>query len=527
MKVQRETIAAFGVASLVCMTWMAPFVSNVHESFFTLPGSIAAVTIPVLIALCLTWLLWAALLKLAAHSPRLSPWIWTFLAVLLLREIAEIIYTLRPTHDAFKWPGPPPTSFNIAFVIGAFILVAVILALRKLSPATARRTKWLATSALIFVAFSGAFTAAEICLHTYQARDLNSNHPLHQSNGPITTKPRVIWIVLDELSYRQLYEHRYPGLNLPSFDRLASEATVFTNARPEGTLTLHVIPALLSGVANSDVSMPIANVPYKVKNAATGKWQNFDPQQTVFADALHAGYQTAVSGWTFPYCRLLASVLDHCYWATAGMVGPGLSTSHTIAQNLRGLFLASIWNRAAQLRLIRRPPMPLEDSLPEEYQHLVATQAQDIADPSIDFLYFHMNLPHPHGFYDRATGAFDTQATHTYIDNLALADRYLAETRAHLEAAGTWDNSTVIIMGDHSWRTYGWKTDSGWTHEESLASSGGVFDDRPGYIVKLANQHTAETIAAPFQAVRSRALVDQILAGKITTPQELKTWVGQ
>ena len=43
-----------------------------------------------------------------------------------------------------------------------------------------------------------------------------------------------------------------------------------------------------------------------------------------------------------------------------------------------------------------------------------------------------MPIPHPYGFYDRKKKAFST--THTsYIDNLALADGYLAHIRQLLE----------------------------------------------------------------------------------------------
>jgi hypothetical protein len=41
--------------------------------------------------------------------------------------------------------------------------------------------------------------------------------------------------VLDELSYRQVYEHRYPGLELPAFDKLTLPAT--TSRAPHPAIT--------------------------------------------------------------------------------------------------------------------------------------------------------------------------------------------------------------------------------------------------------------------------------------------------
>ncbi len=60
-------------------------------------------------------------------------------------------------------------------------------------------------------------------------------------------------------------------------------------------------------------------------NANTNRWQPFDPHQTIFQDALSEGYNTGVVGWFNPYCRILPSVLDRCYWTDhIVVVEPGL-----------------------------------------------------------------------------------------------------------------------------------------------------------------------------------------------------------
>jgi hypothetical protein len=53
--------------------------------------------------------------------------------------------------------------------------------------------------------------------------------------------------VFDELSYRQGYERRFPALQLPAFDALAAQATVFTHTIPAGIMTEKVLPSLLTG----------------------------------------------------------------------------------------------------------------------------------------------------------------------------------------------------------------------------------------------------------------------------------------
>ena len=130
-----------------------------------------------------------------------------------------------------------------------------------------------------------------------------------------------------------------------------------------------------------------------------------------------------------------------------------------------------------------------------------------------------MPIPHPYGFYDRSKKAFSTKHT-SYIDNLALADRYLAHIRQLLEQNNQWDSATVIVMGDHSWRTSPiWKDSMTWTDEDESASHGGEFDPRPAYIVKLPNQQTSARIDQPFSAVSTRALLDALIAKPSADPR--------
>jgi len=132
-----------------------------------------------------------------------------------------------------------------------------------------------------------------------------------------------------------------------------------------------------------------------------------------------------------------------------------------------------------------------------------------------------MPIPHPDGIYDRRTGTFG-KAGASYLDNLALADRYLDHVHLLLEQRGEWDSATIVIMGDHSWRTkLIWDGSPGWTAEDQAASNGGQFDDRPAYIVKLPHQNQAARIDTPFAAVRTRAMLQQILDHKIESPAEL------
>jgi hypothetical protein len=137
-----------------------------------------------------------------------------------------------------------------------------------------------------------------------------------------------------------------------------------------------------------------------------------------------------------------------------------------------------------------------------------------------------MPIPHPGGIYSRRTSAFVTSNA-SYIDNLVLADSYLTHVRQVLQRQGQWDSSTIIVMGDHSWRTMLWDPTVIWTAEDQAASHGGKFDDRPAYIVKLPQQQLSAHIEAPFAAIHTRALMDCIMSNQIRSSDDLANWVKQ
>jgi arylsulfatase A-like enzyme len=134
-----------------------------------------------------------------------------------------------------------------------------------------------------------------------------------------------------------------------------------------------------------------------------------------------------------------------------------------------------------------------------------------------------MPIPHMPGIYNRQTASFATSNT-SYLDNLALCDDYLAHVRKELEDNGTWDSTTLVLMGDHSWRISG---PAGLSPEERTASDGGQFDDRPAYVVKMAHQTTPARIDTRFAALRTRDLFDNLLTGRISTSQQLASWAQQ
>jgi hypothetical protein len=322
-------------------------------------------------------------------------------------------------------------------------------------------------------------------------------------------------------------------VRLPNFDQFATQASVFTNIVPAGFATEKVIPSLLTGDPVDAVRASPNGQLAALHNPDTDRWNPFNAKRTVFQDALKAGYSTGVAGFYNPYCRILAQVLDHCFWVSRGNLPAGMASDQPLETNLKrpiqsllnyaGVNLERISHRSWDVfdpRLVCDAQLHIED-----YRDVYSAADRLLADRSVDFVFLHLPVPHPPGIYDRKLLKFRTNGA-SYLDNLVLADESLGHIRDVLEQTDTWNSAAVLVMGDHSWRTSLWSANPGWTPEDEEASHG-HFDPRPGYILKLPDQQTASHIDASFPAVHTRALLDALMNNQVRSASDLQAWVQQ
>jgi hypothetical protein len=447
-------------------------------------------------------------LLFARRPGRLQVAVWSglilFLPWLLLKE----------GSIAGEWVLPDRCSSVLLIVLCVVWIAAMCLWRDSFFPAF-NRIRQAAEVVIGFAAVTAMVFVAQLFWNFWQVRTLNLPRATRPAS-PIAqaVKPKVIWIVLDELSYRQVYERRFPGLNLPAFDSLAQQSTVFTHVIPAGAYTRDVLPSLMTGEQLAEVKATADGAQLTLLNLKTNRRQNFDSRETIFQDAYNDGFRTAIAGWFIPYCRMLPGILDQCFWTYHQGMDPGATISSEMSAFWRPI-LTDV------LETIRRRPQtsPSDSGHLADYRELLSTGDRFLSDPSLNFLLLHMPIPHPRGIYDRRIRAFGTPGT-SYIDNLALADLYLNHVHLLLEQRGEWDSATIVIMGDHSWRTkWMWSKSALWTAEDQAASDGAQFDDRPAYIVKLPHQAGPARIDDPFPAVETRALLREILEGRIASPR--------
>jgi hypothetical protein len=324
--------------------------------------------------------------------------------------------------------------------------------------------------------------------------------------------PRLVWVLFDELSYDQLFEHRAHDLALPNFDALRAQSTLYTNMQPIGLKTVKIVPSLLSGAVVNDFRYGFDNT-LKVHYDGVRGWHGLDGNGTVFHDAERAGWRTAVVGWYNPYCAIYRSALDSCYWTnldrTDGDMAQRYSLWRNTARPFQGLAIQFLSPELADRRSCDfdvRQRLQTHLSL---QQHATEVLKQDQA----DFILLHLPIPHSPNIWSRVNDEYARRCGSSYMDNLALADRTLGSIMAILQQSPRWKDTTMIVQGDHSWRIMLWDWLPAWTEEDDQASRG-EFDPRPALLIHSAGQTQPDTDGHALSLLFVHDALEHVIQGK-------------
>lgn len=314
-------------------------------------------------------------------------------------------------------------------------------------------------------------------------------------------RKRIIWILFDELSYNQAFEHRFPGFTMPEFDKLKRVSYSFSDLQPAGYETQEVLPSFFLGHVVADLRSNV-NGEAIIKLAGKKDWQAFDARATLFSDAQRLGWTTGVVGWYNPYCRMLAGTLDYCFWRVGNGGWSGTTSDQSVLNNAMAPF-------AEVARLYRRQPgFPQEEKHTSDLAAILPQAEALIRDENIGFVFIHLPVPHPPGIYDRRPP--HQRATGTYIDNLALSDRVLGQLMGIINQSSLAAKTTLVITSDHSWRVPRWRSLPGWSEEEETASQG-RFDTRPVLLIHFPGQSEEHDITRPYDDIGLHDIVEQML----------------
>jgi hypothetical protein len=338
------------------------------------------------------------------------------------------------------------------------------------------------------------------------------------------SQPRVLWVIFDEMSADLTFSRRPPTLELPEFDRFQNGALSATNAYPPAGRTMQSIPALLTGRLVAGVK-PAGPNELLITFAGQKEAVGWNQEQDIFSAARIAGLNTAVVGWYHPYCRVIGQRLSKCFWQPASqLTNPEkFSVARMILdQDVELLQLLPFTGRLRQ-RVNKTPDY--RAALLFDYHELVDRATQLAADPDIKLAFVHLPVPHPPYIYDRRRDVWDTTGELSYLDNLAIADRALGQLRTAMEQTGSWNSTTVVISSDHWWRTEYWDIRKPvWSPADDPYRGEGA-NHRVPFLIKLAGQKTGSEYDAAFNTVLTHDLILEVLNGKVSSPEQVTTWL--
>jgi hypothetical protein len=498
-----------GLAVFFILPVAKKFLSPSLNEAFHHPHPISSVPMAILAMTLVMWLLaWIVLLAAERLSQGWRNVVSAALAVLLF-GFAERFFPLG------GHPELSPVALSILHLLGALFSVGLIVSFLFWRRFFAR---CIAATDLLYVIAGFGMIVLLPRLAMYALRFEPAERTSFNRNGlppAVPNASRVVWILMDELSYDQTFDHRQQDAVFPNLDAFAGESISFSNLQPAGRYTEHVVPGLLLGVPIHELKTPFHG-PVSFRHVSDGSWETFDPQRTIFGEARKLDWTTGIAGWYNPYCRLFSDVLDSCSWLYSdNILGAELPLSYnkSVAQNMVALLpfrtkLEFIFHDKSGSVAHRR-----------DYEDVMTRSENLLRDRRIRFVLLHMPVPHPPGIYDRTTHQLSDHGD--YLDNLALADDSLGSFMEILRSIPDFENTSVIVSSDHSWRTFFWKPLPAWSAEEERVSHGGKFEPRPVLMVHLAGMNTGQIVAKPVNMLIVHPILEGLLRGQIRTPTDV------
>jgi hypothetical protein len=259
-----------------------------------------------------------------------------------------------------------------------------------------------------------------------------------------------------------------------------------------------------------------------IKTADNSHWRPLDAQQTIFAEARRDGWTTGIAGWSNPYCRLLGSVLDFCYWLPDQFT-PAEMYSHMSGQ--RSALQNAVAPVAKSIRRLRPSHDPSSaDFHVRDAEGVLAPAEALIREEQIRFVFIHLAVPHPPGVYDRRMQ--QVRAGGSYLDNLALADFSLGALLQAIESTRSAANTTIVICSDHSWRIPMWRNSAAWTNEDEQVVQAG-FDPRPVLLVHFSGEEQGRTVGQSMNSLVMHEFLVEMLDGNITKEADFSFWISR
>lgn len=323
-----------------------------------------------------------------------------------------------------------------------------------------------------------------------------------------SARGKVLFVIFDAWDQHLTFEARLPGLELPNIDRLASESFVATNMTAAGISTNIAMPGIFSG-RRVKGSKPVAGDDLRIVWKDSGMAGGWRHELGLLGDARRHGHNTSmVVTAIHPYCRMFREAVSDCW------------TDNTPFGFERSNFL----NRIDDVIIGTLRHLPYVGSLiegdatqyhPEPLINFAfkfrETVIEKVLDPRWSFVFMHQRMPHDPFIYDIKNKKYAVMPESdplAYWGNLVALDRIIGEMRKRLEQAGLWDEMTIVLSSDHSY-----KGASKHYREDPK--------NRVPLLVKLPGQKHRVEFVEPVNAIALRGMLESIFAGRVRAPEQL------
>jgi hypothetical protein len=353
---------------------------------------------------------------------------------------------------------------------------------------------------------------ALVLYHTVDLREVGKG----RAAGMLPTREdanRVIWMIFDELDQRMVFGARPARIHMTAFNRLRAESIYADHVKTPALDTALAIPALLSGQLVTDIKLNTSKLLIKTGNCPD--WKDFNSEPNLFSRARAAGFNTGVSGWHHPYCRVMGNNLSDCRWDTNS------TDVISIERYLRSrpLYYDAVYlteMQALQLPVLQTFQGKITQFAQQETEiastrFVVENALRMLRNRNLNVVFVHVPIPHPPGIWNRETQSFTLGAS-TYLDNLQLADKLLGDMRRVLEQTGDWDQSVILVSSDHPYRSFLWAPAQDW-------------QPYVPFLLKLPRQHQAVVYHREFNNVVTADLLLEALERRVRTAPEAVKWL--
>jgi hypothetical protein len=471
---------AWGFAAILLLPDYVDLTSEAGDARMRVPGPLTRIALAHLTDMLIVGLVFAlamAGLRRLGAWPTIRWWLMALLpALLFVRNL-----------NVFPMDVP-----NWAVAAACLLWLAIVILLVARFSALAQKLRTAGSAVLTaFAVFALIMSVQLVRATVWRPGPQAFANPIHTAPA---NKPRLVWILFDELAYKYTFETRDPSLRLPSLDRLRAESTLYTDVTPIAYRTTHAVPSLMLGRDVTDVEYTSKNE-YLVQ-IDNGHWEQFNADASLIGMAKQHGLTSSIIGWYIAYCPVFATVATECYWSNEDAQDRGpTSLEASFAANvwfpLRIMVEQFLWPSRAWADVGRWNAEGHIASVKDVSEHALDA----VANSQADIVYLHIPSPHPPAFWDRRTASYAVGGS--YLDSLDYTDRLLGQMLDTLEKQPRWASTMLIVQGDHSWRTEMWRPLPGWNAEDERISHGGQWDSRPLLMIHAPGERDAGTVSAP------------------------------